>query len=121
MDNTENKNQELQGFAKDIKDEMEALMAKAMDEKRCMFEEAMARQNDVAKRNMEMFQDAMSELAYAFRSALKEQQAIFEKYLMVLGEEMKTDAEQRLDEMKTMRADIFYNLTKMRTESTKHE
>ena len=116
MDNKENKNQELQELAKDMKNEMEAFMTKAMKEKRSMFEEAMERQKAVAERNMEMFRDAMSGLVYGFQSVLKEQQAIFEKHLMVLCEEMKQAAEQRLDEMKTMRADIVYNLTKMRAE-----
>ena len=132
MENTENKNQELQEFAIEVKNEMEALIEKALNEMHCIFEKAMEKQAAISERNMAMFRDVMNvmhknqqetmfDLIHGFQSSLQAQNEALEHFMMSFRDELKSAAEQRLDEMKTLRADIVYNLTKMRTESTKYE
>ncbi len=128
MGNTENKNQELQEFAREMKNEMEALLDKTMNEMRYNFERVMCKQVDMIEQNMSRFnelmtamfdkqQEQMEVLKRSLEVTLHSQSAMFEHYIMVLRE----TNENWYEEMKVLRLDIIDNLSKLNTESTKHK
>ena len=128
MENTENKNQELQEFAREMKNEMAALLDKTMNEMRYSFENVMCKQVDMMEHNMSRFnglmtvmfdkqQKQMEELKNSLEVVLHSQSAMFEHYLMVLRE----TNEKWYEEMKVLGLNIVDNLNNLNAESTKHE